>query len=80
MVGQLQREMKEAETVVQEESSSLQRVQVNADAAEQAAKQAQQQVNSTPDCVALHSMQARTMQRCNHKRFCTPAKFYVLRT
>lgn len=44
LVEQLQREMKEAETVVAEEKSSLQQVQINADAAEEAAQQAQQQV------------------------------------
>lgn len=46
VVGQLQREMKEAETVIQEETISLQRMQTNANAAEQAAKQAQQQVKT----------------------------------
>lgn len=44
IVGQLQQEMKEAESVVAEESSSLQRVQANANVAVEAAKQAQQQV------------------------------------
>jgi len=45
MVEQLREEMKEARSVVQEETSSLQRAQINANAAVQAAQQSQDQVD-----------------------------------
>jgi len=45
MVEQLQEEVKEARSVVQEETSSLHRAQVNANAAVQAARQSQDQVD-----------------------------------
>lgn len=44
IVEELQEEVKEAQSVVQEESSSLEREQLNANAAVQAARQSQDQV------------------------------------
>lgn len=46
MVEQLQEEVKEARSVVQEETFSLQQAQANVDAAIQAARQSQDQVIS----------------------------------
>lgn len=56
MVEQLERETKEAETVVQEESSSLQRNQENANIAIQAARQAQEQVRTLTQAIQIANL------------------------